>query len=122
MAMASMLLTELGLQASLEINSLGCPDCRPAFREKLVAYLRQFAGQMCPDCQRRMESNPLRALDCKSQHCKKVVADAPSILDSLCQPCSDHFAQVREGLERLAILTASTGSWSGDSITTPHHL
>lgn len=103
LAMASMLLTELGLRASLEINSLGCPDCRPAFREKLVGYLRRFANQMCADCQRRMESNPLRALDCKSQHCKKVVADAPSILDSLCQPCSDHFAQVREGLERLAI-------------------
>ncbi|MHB8810327.1 MAG: histidine--tRNA ligase [Desulfobulbaceae bacterium] len=103
LAMASMLLTELGLAASLEINSLGCPDCRPAYREQLVGYLRQFAGQMCPDCQRRMESNPLRALDCKSQHCKKVVADAPSILDALCQPCRDHFGQVREGLERLAI-------------------
>ncbi len=103
MAMGNMLLTELGLQGSLEINSLGCPDCRPAYREILVAYLRRFAGQMCPDCQRRMESNPLRALDCKSQHCKKVVADAPSILDSLCQPCSDHFARVREGLDHLAV-------------------
>ena len=103
MAMGNMLLTELGLQASLEINSLGCPDCRPAFREKLVTYLRRFAGQMCPDCQRRMESNPLRALDCKSQHCKKVVAEAPSILDSLCQGCSDHFLRVRDDLERLGV-------------------
>jgi histidyl-tRNA synthetase len=103
MAMGSMLLTELGLQASLEINSLGCPECRPPFRDKLVTFLRQFASQMCPDCQRRMESNPLRALDCKSQHCKKVVADAPSILDSLCSPCSDHFALVREGLDHLAV-------------------
>jgi histidyl-tRNA synthetase len=103
MAMGNMLLSELGIQASLEINSLGCPECRPAFREKLVAYLRQYADQLCADCQRRMESNPLRALDCKSQHCKKVVAEAPSILDSLCQPCSDHFLRVRTGLEQLAV-------------------
>ncbi|HBI15230.1 MAG TPA: histidine--tRNA ligase [Desulfobulbaceae bacterium] len=103
MAMGNMLLAELGLQAKLEINSLGCPACRPSFREKLVTYLRRFAGEMCPDCQRRLESNPLRSLDCKSQHCKKVVAGAPSILDSLCPPCSDHFARVREGLEHLSV-------------------
>lgn len=103
MAMGSLLLAELGLQASLEINSLGCPECRPAFRDQLVTFLRQYAGQMCPDCQRRMETNPLRALDCKSQHCKKVVAEAPSILDSLCPACSNHFAQVKDGLQRLAV-------------------
>jgi len=103
MAMGSMLLAELGLTASLEINSLGCTDCRPAFREQLVTYLRRFAGEMCADCQRRMESNPLRALDCKSQHCKKVVADAPSILDALCPGCRDHFDRVRDYLAFLGV-------------------
>ncbi len=103
MAMGQMLLSELGLEVSLEINSLGCPQCRPPFREKLVSYLEQYLDTLCSDCQRRTTTNPLRVLDCKKPNCKKLVIDAPSILDSLCTDCNDHFDQVRFCLDRLEV-------------------
>lgn len=101
MAMGQQLLTELGLTASLEINSLGCPACRPAYRERLITYLRKYNEQLCTDCRRRTETNPLRVLDCKNRQCRELVQDAPSILDSLCDECRRHFAQVRDALDRL---------------------
>ena len=103
MAMACMVLTELGLSASLEINSLGCPVCRPAFKEQLVAFLAERAEALCPDCQRRRETNPLRVLDCKSQHCQEQYEQAPLIIDHLCPGCSDHFDEVRHKLGQLNI-------------------
>lgn len=103
MAMGQLLLTELGLEASLEVNSLGCPQCRPAFREKLVGYLEQYISSLCSDCQRRIKTNPLRVLDCKKTNCKQLVNDAPSILDSLCVDCEEHFNQVRFFLDRLEV-------------------
>ena len=103
MAMGQLLLTELGLEVSLEINSLGCPQCRPAFREKLVSYLEQYIDSLCNDCQRRIKTNPLRVLDCKKTNCKQLVNDAPSILDSLCADCDEHFDKVRFFLDRLEV-------------------
>jgi len=103
MAMGEMLLAELGLTASLEINSLGCPACRPAFREELVTFLRKCKKDLCPDCQRRTETNPLRVLDCKKSNCRKMAEGAPSILDSLCPDCSEHFVSVRECLDGLDV-------------------
>lgn len=102
-AMGDMILSELGIRTSLEINSLGCPACRPAFREQLVGYLRRYAGELCPDCRRRTESNPLRVLDCKNQNCRKLAAHSPSILDFLCPDCGHHFAAVGKSLERLEV-------------------
>ncbi len=103
MAMGAMILTELGLAASLEINSLGCPRCRPSFREQLIDYLRQYSKDLCPDCRRRTDTNPLRVLDCKKSNCRELVDDAPSILASLCAACEDHFNAVCAGLERLGV-------------------
>jgi histidyl-tRNA synthetase len=103
MAMGQLLLTELGLEVSLEINSLGCPQCRPAFREKLVSYLEQYLDSLCSDCQRRIKTNPLRVLDCKKANCKQLVSDAPSILDSLCEDCNQHFADVIIFLDKLEV-------------------
>ena len=103
MAMGQMLLDTLGIRVSLEINSLGCPACRPAFRDKLIAYLDQHRESLCSDCQRRLETNPLRALDCKNRTCKALVQDAPSILDSLCSDCNDHFSAVKQTLDLLAV-------------------
>ncbi|KAF0216845.1 MAG: histidyl-tRNA [Geobacteraceae bacterium] len=98
---------ELGLtEPRLEINSLGCPDCRPAYREALKAFLRGKLELLCDDCKRRFETNPLRALDCKSAGCKEATAGAPSVLDHLCQGCADHFAATRRHLE--AVGTAYT--------------
>lgn len=103
MAMGQMLLNELGLEASLEINSLGCPQCRPPFREKLVSYLEQYMEKLCSDCKRRTTSNPLRVLDCKNPNCKELVHNAPSILDSLCEDCNDHFTRVNHCLDQLDV-------------------
>ncbi len=86
---------------SININSLGCPKCRPAFREKLVEFFRARLEYLCPDCQRRLELNPLRIIDCKNEKCKEMVAGAPVMLESLCNECSDHFGEVKELLERL---------------------
>ncbi|OQX20227.1 MAG: histidine--tRNA ligase [Desulfobulbaceae bacterium A2] len=103
MAMGHVVLHELGISAELEINSLGCPACRPGYRQALVDFLAARAGDLCPDCLRRVQSNPLRVLDCKQEGCRRQVREAPSILDSLCPACEDHFSRVRRGLETLAV-------------------
>ena len=93
---------ELGLtEPRLQINSLGCRECRPAYRQALTDFLRARLDQLCDDCRRRVETNPLRALDCKSAHCQEATAGAPSVLDHLCPGCDDHFAQTRRHLERV---------------------
>ncbi len=103
MAMSHMILTDLGLTASLEINSLGCPECRPAFNRTLVEFLHSRAEKLCNDCRRRLEKNPLRVLDCKSRECRAMVEESPAITDFLCQPCGDHFQAVQAGLDGLAV-------------------
>ncbi|MDD2464643.1 MAG: histidine--tRNA ligase [Desulfobulbus sp.] len=102
-AMGQMLLDTLGINVSLEINSLGCPICRPPYKERLVAYIEQRSDALCEDCRRRTHTNPLRVLDCKKSSCKAVVADAPSLLDALCPECDQHFGEVRQALETLGI-------------------
>jgi histidyl-tRNA synthetase len=103
MAMGQMLLNTLGLTVSLEINSLGCPACRPEFRSRLIEYLEKRKNDLCQDCQRRLSTNPLRALDCKNRNCKALVKDAPSILDSLCSDCDEHFSGVENALDLLGV-------------------
>ncbi len=101
--MASYLFRTLGIEVSLELNSLGCPACRPAFREQLLAFVQGRYESFCTDCQRRSGSNPLRVLDCKNSNCKELVEDAPSIQDNLCDECRDHFTEVQQGLEALDV-------------------
>jgi len=103
MAMAWLILEELGLTVSLQINSLGCPTCRPAYKETLLAFLAARQGEVCEDCRRRSQSNPLRVLDCKSSHCQAQYQGAPVILDHLCPDCAGHFARVRAGLNLLGV-------------------
>jgi histidyl-tRNA synthetase len=88
---------------SLQINSLGCPECRPGFREELIRYLARRSTSLCRDCQRRSETNPLRVFDCKVEGCREVVADAPSILRFLCDDCQTHLSAVEGYLELLRI-------------------
>ncbi|MDR2550701.1 MAG: histidine--tRNA ligase [Desulfobulbus sp.] len=102
-AMGKMLLDELGLNVSLELNSLGCPVCRPPFKERLVLFLEQRQEALCDDCKRRTRTNPLRVLDCKKPSCRAVVQEAPSLLEVLCPDCDRHFAEVRTALEELRI-------------------
>ena len=88
---------------ALQINSLGCPECRPTYREALIKFLEQRLSELCADCQRRYTSNPLRVLDCKVPGCKEATVEAPAMLDNLCIGCDTHFSQVREHLEELSV-------------------
>jgi len=102
-AMAWLILDELGLTTSLQINSLGCPACRPAYKDALVQFLAVRKEHICEDCQRRSLSNPLRVLDCKSSHCQEQYVTAPAIIDHLCQGCAEHFQQTKASLDLLAV-------------------
>ncbi len=103
LALGSTLLTELGVTSSLEINSLGCPACRPAYRALLLEFIGSRTERLCADCRRRFSANPLRVLDCKNPQCRAEVDNAPSILEHLCAGCGDHFQQVRSALTQLGI-------------------
>jgi len=103
LGLASMLLTELGVTVSLEVNSLGCPACRPVFRETLLQFIEERKEQLCDDCKRRSTTNPLRVLDCKNPKCREQVEEAPSILEHLCEECDTHFAAVQKNLQQLNV-------------------
>jgi histidyl-tRNA synthetase len=97
-------LVRCGIEAPhLIINSVGCPKCRPVFVEALREKLQTVKADMCQDCQRRADSNPLRVLDCKVPEDQPVIDSLPSILDSLCAECSTHFDAVRRLLDVRAI-------------------
>jgi histidyl-tRNA synthetase len=97
-------LRDAGLDGvSLEINSLGDPECRPRFNERLTEFLAARDADLCDDCRRRRVRNPLRVLDCKSERCIRATADAPSILDSLCGACRGHFEAVEASLAAAGI-------------------
>jgi histidyl-tRNA synthetase len=86
----------------LQINTLGCEDCRPRYREELTRFLTKNVSQLCPDCKRRLETNPLRILDCKVETCQQVITGAPLVIDFICDQCADHFEKVRGYLEILS--------------------
>ena len=88
---------------SLNINSIGCPNCRPKYHATLKSFLSGRIGEMCSTCQTRFDRNPLRVLDCKEKHCQELVADAPSMLDLLCDDCKAHFAQLQSYLDAAHI-------------------
>ena len=99
--MAMRFLEALGLKdLSLQLNSLGCPTCRPAYRETLRKWLSELdESALCEDCRRRMVTNPLRVLDCKVPSCREHTAEAPKILDHNCPDCAAHFETVRRLLD-----------------------
>ncbi len=88
---------------SLHINSLGCGDCRPAFKEKLQTYLEHRSDALCPDCRKRARLNPLRVFDCKVNTCRSIVQDAPAIPSFLCGNCRSHFESLKGYLDALSI-------------------
>ncbi len=90
-------------QLSLEINSLGCKTCRPQFSKAVVDYLKDSEASLCPDCQRRIHSNPLRVFDCKVETCGAIIGGAPQILSYLCTDCQDHFNRVKAHLTDLSL-------------------
>jgi histidyl-tRNA synthetase len=94
----------LGLKGlSLEISSVGCPECRKELTDSLVSYIRPQTAGLCKDCRDRVDRNPLRLLDCKEPGCKELLREAPTPLDFLCLSCSAHFAALRQELLALKI-------------------
>lgn len=95
-ALASTIFNELGVKdLSLEINSIGCPECRAKYHEALKEYFRERKDELCDTCNERLERNPMRILDCKSPICSEIAKDAPVVLDYLCDECKEHFEAVK---------------------------
>ena len=104
LAMLQQYFDRIGIDSvSLQINSLGCPECRPGYRQELINYLESRLDKLCAECQRRYQTNPLRVLDCKAAGCQAATVDAPSVLEHLCSSCNDHFTQVKYYLNALQI-------------------
>jgi len=87
----------------LNINSIGCPNCRPRYHQALKEYLSEQLDELCPNCRQRFDRNPLRILDCKEEKCRQVVASVPVILDFLCDECRAHFESLKRYLDAADI-------------------
>ena len=87
----------------LLINSMGDPTCRPAYRGSVRAFILDHADEMCDECRERAELNPLRAFDCKNDHCREVMKAAPLMGDNLCDECAEHYAAVKRYLDAAGI-------------------
>jgi histidyl-tRNA synthetase len=85
------------------VNSLGCPVCRPRFKDALSTLLDEAASSLCSDCLRRKDRNPLRVMDCKVPGCREAMKGAPAIIDYLCEDCRDHFSTVTDSLAELGV-------------------
>ena len=95
---------ELGLKdARLHINSIGCKDCRKAYNEVLLAYLKEHEDKLCATCRERMRKNPLRVIDCKAPECGEIIKDAPRTIDYLDEECREHFEELKSLLSELQI-------------------
>ncbi|MBO5312549.1 MAG: histidine--tRNA ligase [Clostridia bacterium] len=103
-SLADTLIKELGItNVELHINSIGCPNCRPKYREALVSYFKEHEDKLCDTCKERLKTNPLRVLDCKSPICSEIAKDAPNTIDYLCDECEEHFTELKKYLEALGI-------------------
>ncbi|MBQ3008840.1 MAG: histidine--tRNA ligase [Oscillospiraceae bacterium] len=103
-ATGAKVLHDLGLTAvKLNINSIGCPNCRPKYHEKLKEYFAQHIDGMCEDCKARYEKNPLRLLDCKEEKCSAIAKNAPVVIEHLCDECHDHFEGLKKTLDAMGV-------------------
>jgi histidyl-tRNA synthetase len=93
----------LGIPFEMHLNTMGDQNCRPRYREALQTYLRSRIDDLCDDCKKRVETNPIRVLDCKNPKCQEVAAGAPRMEQFLCDACRAHFAGVRESLDKLGV-------------------
>jgi histidyl-tRNA synthetase len=103
--LAYQIMQKLGIakNMTIDINSVGCPLCRPKMKKKLVEYFDKFLPSLCGDCNRRFESNPLRIFDCKEEKCQRIMEGAPQLMDLLCTGCKTHFKSVLENLDNLQV-------------------
>jgi histidyl-tRNA synthetase len=102
MEVARHLYADLGFgRLSFQVNSTGCPKCRPQYVSLLAEFYGQHEGEICEDCKRRLERNPLRVLDCKSTRCQPIIASTPHIVDYVCDECAEHFEKLQHYLRTL---------------------
>lgn len=94
---------EVGISeyTSIEINSIGCKNCRPIYKDKLIDYFKQYINTLCDDCKRRLDKNPMRIIDCKKEECSNISKNAPIVLDYICDECNSHFERVKKYLSSL---------------------
>ena len=103
-SLAHTFLSKMGVKdLVLNLNSIGCDKCRKKYNEALKQYLFSRLDDMCPTCRERFERNPMRILDCKVPNCKKIVDNAPVILDFICEDCSNHFVELQNLLQESGI-------------------
>jgi len=102
-ALANNVLQKLDIGATLHINSIGCPNCRPKYHDDLRDYFKAHEEELCPTCKERLKTNPLRILDCKSSICKEIAKNAPKTVECLCNDCKNHFDTLKNALDALEI-------------------
>lgn len=103
-SVATTLLEQLGVKnVELRLNSLGCPECRSRYNQKLKEFIASHLDKLCDTCKQRYLKNPLRVLDCKEKGCQQVIANAPSVLDCLDEECTKHFEKVQTILKEMNI-------------------
>ena len=103
-ALARQVLDSIGIEKiSLEINSIGCPECRKKYSQALKDYFKANVDTLCDTCKDRLDRNPMRILDCKSPVCKELAANAPVVIDYLCDECEQHFTMVKKHLDTAGI-------------------
>ena len=103
-ALALTFFNRLGIKdLKLNLNSIGCPNCKKAYNEKLKEYFKQYEDELCDTCKTRLEKNPMRIIDCKSEICSRIAKDAPKMIDFLCDECREHFDKTRAYLDATGI-------------------
>jgi len=101
--MISQIFNELGIGFDLQINSLGCTACMPPYKQNLVGFLRETQEELCEDCNRRMETNPIRVLDCKNNACQSLLINSPKLIKNLCTECDNDFNKLTTLLDNAGI-------------------
>ncbi len=103
-ALALTFFNRLGIKdLKLNLNSIGCPNCKKAYNERLKEYFKQYEDELCDTCKTRLEKNPMRIIDCKSEICSRIAKDAPKMIDFLCDECREHFDKTRAYLDATGI-------------------
>ena len=103
-ALANSVIRRLGLKnIKLHLNSIGCKNCRPAYRESLVNYYNEHSQKLCDTCKTRLGKNPLRLLDCKNPDCAALAKEAPKTVDHLCPECAEKFEMLKSALDEMGI-------------------
>ncbi len=101
--MISQIFEELGIGFDLQINSLGCTTCMPPYKQNLVGFLRETQEELCEDCNRRIETNPIRVLDCKNSACQTLLVNSPKLIKNLCDECDPNFNKLILLLDKAGI-------------------